>query len=328
MRHAADYAPLIDRHPRLTVMAVAESADAGVRQQQAADALAHSLRVPTMSDDAGLEAIGDGLVVVTSEPTRHASLAGRALSAGCHVLVDKPVATSFSDAARLRQSAQAHPSQVAGYVHRLFHPALERLRAVVDSGRLGTPLDVRAIWVSTNRIDDEGGDIVVDPTLSGGGEIRNFLGYPLEAILWAIGLAPRRVYAQSTVGDSALHRSFEAESLATICVEFEAGVTAAICVGRGPAEGRGTFTLSASGTHGSLQIDEARPAVDLAGLASPTVQPASHGFDATFTAVLDDVVAAIGGGRRLRRSLVDGCEVAELIDLAVQSDRSGMPLTV
>lgn len=327
MRHAADYAPLLAAHPSLHVVAVADDLDAGGRQREMAAELARGIGVPLEPTDAALDTVsGHGLVMVASEPTRHAALASRAIGAGCHVLVDKPVATASSDARRLGDIAREHRGQAAGYVHRLFHPSIERARALVDSGHLGVPREIQATWISANDITEEGGDIVVDPALSGGGELRNFLGYPLDTVLWVTGLEPARLHTQAITGPSALHRAHGAESLATVVVEFAHGVTAAICVGRGPAGGRGVFTLDVVGSHGAYRCDEARPAVDLVSARETAVLAGDGSFESLFTAVLDDMVAAIRDRRPLRRDLGHGCRLAEFIDLAVESSCSGQPV--
>jgi predicted dehydrogenase len=78
----------------------------------------------------------DAVAIATPVPT-HAALATRALAAGKHAFVEKPLAQSVEDAERVVEAAR-----VAGRImmvgHLLeYHPGVERLKGLVDSGELG-----------------------------------------------------------------------------------------------------------------------------------------------------------------------------------------------
>ena len=92
--------------------------------------------VPTaLLEDPGIDAV----VVATPSPT-HAALATRALKAGKHVLVEKPLALSGGEVRRLGKLAASH-RRVLMVDHLLeYHPGFERMLALVRSGRLGKVL--------------------------------------------------------------------------------------------------------------------------------------------------------------------------------------------
>lgn len=76
-------------------------------------------------------------VVVATPPATHADIAGRAIAAGKHVLVEKPLATNTFDGQRLvRAAADAGVTLMVGHTFE-FNPAVRRLREVVRSGELG-----------------------------------------------------------------------------------------------------------------------------------------------------------------------------------------------
>ena len=88
---------------------------------------------PDAALDAGVDA-----VVIASPSTTHASIALRALDAGKHVLIEKPIALSLADARALRDRARtAGTAAMAGHLM-VFHPAVVRLRKLLGSGALGT----------------------------------------------------------------------------------------------------------------------------------------------------------------------------------------------
>jgi predicted dehydrogenase len=81
------------------------------------------------------------LVIVASPPARHAENTITALAAGSHVLCEKPMAVTSSDAARMADAARAHRRVLGIGMTRRMHPALADARALIAAGALGD--DVR-----------------------------------------------------------------------------------------------------------------------------------------------------------------------------------------
>ncbi len=78
----------------------------------------------------------DAVVLATPVPT-HADLAVQVLDAGKHCFVEKPLATTVADAERVVAAAQ-RTSRTVMVGHLLeYHPAVEALKAIADSGQLG-----------------------------------------------------------------------------------------------------------------------------------------------------------------------------------------------
>jgi predicted dehydrogenase len=89
-------------------------------------------RFDDLLDDPDLDAVA----LATSVPTHHA-LARRALEAGKHLLVEKPLALSGQEARDLEALAAATGRiLMVGHLLR-FHPAVVKLRELVASGALG-----------------------------------------------------------------------------------------------------------------------------------------------------------------------------------------------
>ena len=76
-------------------------------------------------------------LVLALPPQFHAEYAIRAVNAGKHVLVEKPVALDVADAERAVQAAKdVGRLYMVGHVLR-FHPAFEQLKALIDANELG-----------------------------------------------------------------------------------------------------------------------------------------------------------------------------------------------
>jgi predicted dehydrogenase len=97
---------------------------------------------PEFSDfHAALAATKPDVVSINTYPETHAPYALAAISAGCHVFCEKPLAVTVEDAQQVVDAALAHRRKlVVGYILRV-HPAWMRF---IDIARtLGTPLVMR-----------------------------------------------------------------------------------------------------------------------------------------------------------------------------------------
>lgn len=87
--------------------------------------------------------------VILATPVRtHAPMAAAALEAGVNVLVEKPLATSYDDAAHLIGLAEERRLLImAGHTF-LFSPAVQAVRSLIDAGEVGKPLYVQSSRVN------------------------------------------------------------------------------------------------------------------------------------------------------------------------------------
>ena len=78
----------------------------------------------------------DAIAVASSVPTHH-PLGLRALAAGKHVFIEKPLAAGVADARELVAAAEAADRRLMVGHLLLFHPALAKVHELIDSGGLG-----------------------------------------------------------------------------------------------------------------------------------------------------------------------------------------------
>jgi predicted dehydrogenase len=138
----------------------------------------------------GLDAIS-----ITSPSETHAMVALEALSAGLHVLVEKPIATNLPDALRMRGAAmEADRKLMVGHVER-FNPAVAKVRELVADGRLGRVYRAQATRVGPlpTRIQDTG--VAID-----------LATHDLDIMQHILGLSIREIYAD---GGRFMHSSQE-----------------------------------------------------------------------------------------------------------------------
>ncbi|RUM95563.1 Gfo/Idh/MocA family oxidoreductase [Pseudaminobacter arsenicus] len=94
-------------------------------------------------------------IVMALPPQFHSETAIKAVEAGKDVLVEKPVALTVADAERAVAAAEANKRIfMVGHVLR-FHPAFEKLKALIDSGELGEVKYVHAHRLGLGKFHTE-----------------------------------------------------------------------------------------------------------------------------------------------------------------------------
>jgi xylose dehydrogenase (NAD/NADP) len=122
----------------------------------------------------------------------------RALSAGKHVLCEKPLACSTQQAEDMASSAaSARLLLMEAYMYR-FHPRSRRIRKVVASGELGSPRLVRCAfcYCMEDRLLASGGNARLKPQMCGGA-LLDVGCYGVNVARWLFGTEPFEFQAQA-----------------------------------------------------------------------------------------------------------------------------------
>jgi predicted dehydrogenase len=161
-------------------------------------------RFDDLLEDTSVHAI----VIATPVPT-HAELARRALSAGKHVFVEKPPALSGTVADELVALAEERDLVLLPGHLLLYHPAVAKLRELIDSGELG-----EILYVYGNR--QNLGQIRKDENA-----LWSLGVHDLSVILHLVGEEPTEVWAR---GESFIHDGVE--DVVFCYLRFPSGVVA------------------------------------------------------------------------------------------------------
>lgn len=331
VRHAADYLRILADDDRVHLVGLIEEVGAPdwIRADSRAVAEAAGLHYSEVDDAAALASSLSGvdLAVVCSEPVRHARLAEATLGAGVDVLVDKPVATTLGDADRVLAAAQSNGCMCA-VMNRTLAPATQRLRSWVGAGHVGLPRHLDLEFFASGAhfsTSVERPELVVDPALSGGGEILNFLGYSVDLAYAATGLDVVEVHAFADALFLEPHRLNTVEDTAVISLLLERDVTVSITLGRVPYAPGGTATTSSArllGSHGHAIVSDDEPAVTRFGAQGATTLADDAGQVAA-RAYLHDVVTSVLGRTSPQYDITDARRTAVVIDAVYRAVRTG-----
>jgi predicted dehydrogenase len=134
-------------------------------------------------------------VAVVAVPAHlHIAIATKLAECGIHLLIEKPLSTSFEGIDRLQQivSERGLTAGVA-YVYR-SHPLLTEMRAAIQSGRFGRPVELIAVsgqHFPTYRPAYR--QIYYTDRATGGGAIQDALTHVINAGEWLLGPVDRLV---------------------------------------------------------------------------------------------------------------------------------------
>jgi predicted dehydrogenase len=171
-------------------------------------------RVRVTGDLGEVLAAADVDAVVLATPAKgHAEQARQALNAGKHVLVEKPLALDASDAQAVVSAAETHKRTLMVGHLMLFHPAVERLKAMIDGGELGRVYYIYAVRVNLGRLrQDENALWSLAP-------------HDISVIEYLLGDEPESVSARGGV-----YLQSRIEDVVFVNLRFRSGVSAQIQV--------------------------------------------------------------------------------------------------
>lgn len=176
-------------------------------------ALAKELEIEGYTDSNQLLKRNDlDAVTICTWTTTHAEEATKALNAGKHVLIEKPIASTVPEAKKIVELAKRKQLHLmVGFIER-FNPGVQRVKEAINEGKIGTLVSATARRVSQwpERIGDIG--VVKDTAI-----------HDIDVMRYLFGEDPVTVYAK--VGNLR-HKRFE--DYAQIMLSFKQNRTAFI----------------------------------------------------------------------------------------------------
>jgi len=160
------------------------------------------------------------LVSIATPPSTHAALAIAALDAGAHVLVEKPMAPSLDECDAMIAAQKRSGKLLSVVAQNRFRDDLVALKAVVDSGLLGSISHVRvdsAWWRGLPYYD-----LWWRGTWEkeGGGSTLNHAIHHIDLLLWLLG-RPSEITAMLA---NAQHDNAEVEDLSVAVFRYGRGL--------------------------------------------------------------------------------------------------------
>ncbi len=160
------------------------------------------------------------LVAIATESGRHAAIACDCVQAGCHVIIEKPLALSIADADKIIKLAQEKNVLVCTCHQNRFNKSIQYLHAAIEQERFGRLLygNAHVYWNRNREYYEQApwrGTWQQD-----GGVMMNQSIHNIDLLCWLMGSEIEEVFAYT---DNLLHPFIEAEDLGIALVKFTNG---------------------------------------------------------------------------------------------------------
>lgn len=160
------------------------------------------------------------VVCVCTPHTLHAQNAVEAAGCGCHVLIEKPLASSLADCDRIVAAGEQNQVRIGTIVQRRFYRPCMRIHEAIAAGKIGKPIlgTVQVLgWRDKAYYES-------DPWRGtwqgeGGGVMATQATHQIDLLLWYMGQA-EEVYG---VYQNFNHPYIEVEDTAVAVVKFRGG---------------------------------------------------------------------------------------------------------
>ncbi len=270
----------------------------------------------------------------------HAPIAIAALDRGLHVFSEKPIARNGLEAHQMVEAARRNGRVLDVAFNHRQRGDIQKLKAVIDEGRLGDLYYAKAYWWRRTGIPTIG-SWFTRAELAGGGPLVDIGVHVLDWALFLLG-NPRPIAVTASTynhlgsagfGSGGLLKSgaddtttFEVEDLASVFLRLEGGGTLLVEASWAAHRADGdSFGVTLYGTEGGadLAVRNYAPSGELhiytddAGVAADTslVVPPGRGHDA----VVEQFLAKVRGDDWATHDGSQATQLAEIIDAAYLS---------
>ncbi|MEG1979995.1 MAG: Gfo/Idh/MocA family oxidoreductase [Victivallaceae bacterium] len=196
----------------------------------------------------------DGVIIAVPHYD-HPDLAIKAMQAGKHVILEKPIAVHKAEAERLIAEARKYPNlQKSLMFNQRTIPAHKKIKSLIDHGELGKI--TRVNWTITDWFRSQhyydSGDWRASWRGEGGGVLLNQCPHQLDLMQWFFGM-PNKVRATAKFGK---YHDIEVEDEVNAYLEYADGKVANFIASTG--EMPGTNRLEIVGEKGRLVFEGGR----------------------------------------------------------------------
>ena len=348
----------LDDHYAFVAGALASSADKAVRSGRALG-LAEDRIYASYTAMAQAEAArpdGIEVVAIVTPNHLHAPIAEVFLTAGIHVICDKPLATNVADARRLQALAEQHRRVFAVTYNYTGYPMVRQARRMVQDGRLGAIRVVQVEYAQdwlTEPLEASGQKQAgwrTDPERSGAGGCIGDIGthaYQLAGYVSGLDVTELCAELSTFVAGRRL------DDNAQVLLRYANGARGALWASQVAPGNENNLRIRIYGSQGGLEwqqeqpnqlrwspfghapetLSRAGPAAD-ATAARVTRLPAGHpegyleAFATLYAEIAQAIRAARSNGTRVDAAadfpgLVDGIQGVAFIEAVVASSRAG-----
>ena len=333
--------PSIEAHPEAQTIAICG------RNQENAHEVAKKFSIPSIYADyremLNNEAL-DAVLVLTPDDC-HYPMTMAAIETGCHVLCEKPLAKTTTEAEAMLEAATKK-----GLIHMTFFnqrelPHFAYAKRLIDDGFVGKPLHFACRFTTQRSLQEISPSWHYDARKSTGA-LGNIGSHLIDMLRWFLGEVDRLTASIRTLRPPAViddERFVPVNDSALLHLEFKNGAHGTIYVGTVSATARSAKHYRIEGELGALEIDQSYsepisqirggkvgehlerisvPAELCGGAAEPVELADYIQFVTSQPVGTRAFVDAILENRQLTPSFADGVAVQRIIDAALKASET------
>ena len=274
------------------------------------------------------------LVAIATESGNHAQIALDCIDVGCHLIIEKPIALSLSDADEIIYRAKTKGIKVCACHQNRFNKSVLKLREALEAGRFGKLLH-GAAHIRWCRNEDYYKQAPWRGTWEqDGGALMNQCIHNIDLLRWMMGDEIVEVVGMT---DNLNHEYIEAEDLGLALVKFKGGSYGII---------EGTTSVYPMNLEETMYLFGQRGTAKLGGKSVNIIEewrfadgqddpehvkahykedpPTVYGFG--HTPLYADVIEAINTGREPYVTAEDGRRALELVLAIYESAAKGISI--
>jgi 1,5-anhydro-D-fructose reductase (1,5-anhydro-D-mannitol-forming) len=255
----------------------------------------------------------------------HAPQALLALEAGKHVLVEKPMALSVSDARQMAAEARARSRVLGVGFHLRHHPVHAELVRRLGAGGAGRPLHARALWGAGGAEIPR--DIwQMEPGLAGLGSLGGLGVHLVDLLNWIAGDEVTEVVAM----DDGEWEDHPVEFLTSALLRFAGGCFAELTCSRRLPHAENSLVVHAErcrlDAHGTMGMEAAGWLTATRAGAEPELWRPQ--LEDLYQSEIRAFAAAVEEGRAFHASAEDGVRSVAVTSAIVEAARTGRAVPV
>jgi UDP-N-acetyl-2-amino-2-deoxyglucuronate dehydrogenase len=187
----------------------------------------------------------DGVMVLTP-PQHHLAPVVAAAKAGKHIFCEKPMAPTLEGADEMIGACEAGGVKLMTVFMKRFNWSFQRVKELIEEGRLGEVFEVRARWDNV-KVRGPSGEAFRMTVESGGGMIQEDGSHPFDVCRWWLGDVSE-VTAHAMIAAPEHHPT---EDVACVVMGHQSGAMSTLHV-TGLTHATGEESYEIFGTHGTL----------------------------------------------------------------------------
>ena len=190
-------------------------------------------------------------VIIATPTNTHLEIALNSLKAGKHILIEKPIARSVSEAKQINSASKKYKKQVMVGMNLRYRPDAMLMKSLVNSGELGDIFYIRCGWLRKQSSEQKW---FMNKSQSGGGVIIDLGILMLDLAIWILNDKKMKSVSVQKFN----HNTKEVEDSAIGLVRFDDDRIISFEVSWGLHSEWDKFHLAAFGTEGTAHLNPLR----------------------------------------------------------------------